>query len=245
MVRMVHRRIFAAAIGLCFFVIGPPGARAQVVVFDQVGIVGEPVELVVRTSGLFSATGGRLVDFELEGEPPARMMTGADGFGYRRFTPRRTGILNVEARADGRRGSGRLLVLDPADPAVLIEVETALKAAVWGDAEREDCRSALESISRRYRVIYVSRWLGADWVRTRIAPAGLPDSVVLPWKGSALLKSLQTKGVQVAALVGSAAIVSEGRSRVDKRFAFEKSRDAILVHRWAEISEQLNTATPH
>ncbi|MFO7708513.1 MAG: hypothetical protein R6V84_10105 [Desulfobacterales bacterium] len=244
MVRMVHRRIFAAAMGLCFFVIGPLGARAQVVVYDQVGIVGEPVDLVVRTSGLFSAAGGRRVDFELEGEPPARVMTGADGFGYRRVTPRRTGLLSVEASADGRRGSGRLLVLDPAEPAVLVEVDTALKAAVWGAAERDDCRSALESISRRYRVIYVSHRLGADWVRTRIAPAGLPDSVVLPWKGVALLKSLQNRGVQVAALVGSAAVVSEGRSRVDKRFAFEKSRGALLVRRWAEISEQLDSATP-
>jgi hypothetical protein len=76
-------------------------------------------------------------------------------------------------------------------------------------------------------------------------PPGCRTRSFCPGRGSALLKSLQTKGVQVAALVGSAAIVSEGRSRVDKRFAFEKSRDAILVHRWAEISEQLNTATPH
>ena len=213
------------------------------VVFDQVGIVGAPAGIAVRTTAFFSADGGRLVELALEGEPLGRVLTGADGFGYRRFTPRRTGLLRIDARSEDREGSGRLLVLDPAEQAVLIEVEAALKATIMGAAAREDCRSALESIRRRYRLIYVSRWLGSDWVRARITAAGLPESIVLPWKGSALLKSLQSKGVQIAALVGSAATASEGRSRVDKRFTFEKSRDAAVVGRWAEIAEQLNSAT--
>lgn len=243
MLRSKHRWLIGAALSFGFLMIGSAGA--QVVVFDQVGIVGVPVNLTVRTTGLFSAAGGRLVDLELEGEPLGRVMTGADGFGYRRVTFQRAGLLSIEARADGRQGSGRLLALNPTDEAVLIEVETALKSTIWGAAERDDCRSALESISRRYRLVYVSRWLGGDFVRTRIAPAGLPESVVLPWKGSALLKSLQNQGVRIAALVGSGDAVSESRSRIDKRFTFEKTRDAVLVSRWSEISEQLNTATSH
>ncbi len=244
MVRKLHRWRIAVAVGLGWFVIGPAGAGAQVAVFDQVGLIGAPVTIAVRTGGLLSADGGRIVDLALAGEPLGRVMTGADGFGYRRVAPERAGLLRIDARSEGRHGSGRLLVLNSTDRAVLIEVETALKATIVGAAERDDCRSALESISRRYRLVYVTRWLGADFSRTRIAPAGLPESVVLPWKGAALLRSLQDQGVQIAALVGSAGVVSAGRSRIEKRFTFEKTREAAVVSRWAEISEQLNSATP-
>lgn len=242
--KLIPRWVIGVAVSLGCFAIWPMAGGAQVVVFDQVGIVGVPVSLAVRTTSLFAAAGGRVVDLELEGEPLGRVMTGADGFGYRRVTPRRAGLLNIAARSKGRQGSGRLLVLEPAEQAVLIELETALKATLFGAAERDDCRSALESIGRRHRLVYVSRWIGADFARTRVAPAGLPDSVVLAWKGSAVLTSLQNQGVQIAALVGSAGVAAEGRSRIEKRFTFEKSRGAVLVGRWSEISEQLNSETP-
>ena len=245
MLKRAHRWLIGVVASLGFFVFGSSGAAAQVVVFDQAGMVGVPVNVAVRTAGLFSAAGGRLVDLELAGEPLGRLMTGADGFGYRRFTPAQAGLLNLEAIAEGHRASGRLLVLNPTEQAVLIEVETALKAMIWGADGREDCRSALESIGRRYRLIYISRWLGADFVRARIAPAGLPETVVLPWKGVATLKSLQHQGVPIAALVGSEPAVSEARSRIEQRFTFEKTRDAILVSRGAEISDRLNSPASH
>ncbi len=241
--RMISRWLIGVALSLECFAVGPAAAGAQVVVFDQVGIVGVPVTLTVRTTRLFADAGGRMVELELESEPLGRVMTGGDGLGYRRVTPRRAGLLNLAARAEGRQASGRLLVLEPTEQVVLIELETALKATIWGAAERDDCRSALESIGRRYRLVYVSRWLGADFARTRIAPAGLPESVVLAWKGSALPASLQHQGVRIAALVGSAAAAA-GRSRIGTRFTFEKSRDAVYVNRWSEIADKLNSAAP-
>lgn len=233
----------ALAAGLLTMLIGAAGgAAAQVVVFDQVGRLGEPTRLAVRTTRLLAADGGRLVDLSLEGEPLGRLMTGADGFGYRRVTPQRAGLLKLEARTDEHRGEGRLLVLAPEDAVVLIELETVLMSLVAGAAEREDCRRSLEALGRRFRLIYVARWLGADWPRARIAPAGLPESVVLTWKGGALLRSLRDQGVAVAALVGSAAVAAEGRSQVEQRFSFEKTRDAAVVTRWEEISGKLGAA---
>ncbi len=243
MSKFLQRWVVAAALTLAAVITGPGGAGAQVVVFDRVGVLGNPVNLAVRTSGLFSAEGGKLVDLSLDGEPLGRLMTGADGYGYRRVTPQRAGLLTIEARSDGRRGDGRLLVMEAVDQAVLVELESVLKSVVGGAAEREDCRTSLESISRRFRLVYAARWIGADWSRTRIVPAGLPESVVLPWKGSALLRSLQDQGVRIAALVGSAAVVSEGRTRVEQRFSFEKTRDASVVTRWEEISTTLGAAS--
>ena len=240
--RIFQRCALAAAAALVALITGAAGSAAQVVVFDQVGLLGAPVSLAVRTTSLFAADGGRLVDLSLDGEPLGRLMTGADGFGYRRVTPQRRGLLKIEAAADDHRDEGRLLVLAPEEEAVLIELETVLRSVVAGAAEREDCRNGLEAIGRRFRLIYVARWLGADWARARIAPAGLPDSVVLTWRRAALLKSLQDQGVRVTALVGSAAMAAAGRSRVERRFSFEKTRDAAVVTRWEEISRNLDPA---
>ncbi|RPJ72244.1 MAG: hypothetical protein EHM15_09760 [Desulfobacteraceae bacterium] len=240
--RFFQRCALTAAGVLVALIVGVAGSAAQVVVFDQVGLLGAPASLAVRTTRLFSAAGGRLVDLSLDGEPLGRLMTGADGFGYRRVTPQRRGLLKIEAWADDRRGEGRLLVLAPEDEAVLIELETVLMSVVAGAAEREDCRNSLEAIGRRFRLIYVARWLGADWSRDRIAPAGLPESVVLTWRGAALLRSLQDQGARIAALVGSAAVVAEGRSRVERRFSFEKTSEAAVVSRWEEISRNLGAA---
>jgi hypothetical protein len=218
------------------------GAAARVVVFDQVGLLDASVNLAVRTTRLIAADGGRLVDLSLGGEPLGRIMTGADGYGYRRVTPQRAGLLKLEARAGDHRGEGRLLVLAPGEEVVLIELETVLMSLVAGAAEREDCRRSLEALGRRFRLIYVARWMGADWPRARIAPAGLPESVVLAWKGAALLRSLNDQGVRIAALVGSAVVAAEGRSQVERRFSFEKTRDAAVVTRWEEISGKLEAA---
>lgn len=237
--RFFQRCALAAVAGLAAIIIGAAGSAAQVVVFDQVGLLGAPVSLAVRTTSLFAADGGRLVELSLDGESLGRLMTGADGFGYRRVTPQRAGLLKVEARADDRRGEGRLLVVTPEEETVLIELETMLMGLTAGAAAREDCRTGLEAIGRRFRLIYVARWLGSDWSRTRIAPLGLPDSVVLTWTGASLLRSLQAQGVRIAALVGSPAVVAEGRSRVERRFSFEKTREAAVVTRWEEISGKL------
>jgi hypothetical protein len=233
----------AAAAGLAAFLAAASGAAARVVVPDQVGVLGAPVSLVVRTTSLLGSDGGRLVDLSLDGEPLGRLMTGADGYGYRRATPQRAGLLRVEARSEGREAWGRLLVMEPAERAVVIELETVLKAMVAGAAQREECRAGLESISRGFRVIYAARWLGTGWSRTRTIPAGLPESVVIPWKGAALLRSLHDRGIRPFALVGSAAAVSEGRPHVALRFSFEKTRNAAVVSRWEEIARRLEAET--
>jgi hypothetical protein len=76
-----------------------PICTAEVAVLDRVTTVDTPVRLTVLTKGRFFSDGGRLVDLYLEGEHLKRILTGGDGYGYYKITPRSPGYQTIKARS--------------------------------------------------------------------------------------------------------------------------------------------------
>jgi hypothetical protein len=212
---------------------------ADVQVYDRVTTVGTPVRLVVRTTALFMAAGGKLVDIVLEDEHLGRIMTGGDGFGYLRLTPNRAGRLKIAARSHGTEARGLLLVLDRTDRAVLVESETVLKEIHLRPDARESCRIAFESLRQRFQLIFVYRFLGADFSRSRLEKEGLSPSAVIPWKGATSLESLRRREVQIHAVIGSAEMVAAAGAQVPHRISFEKAKGAKTVSGWEELAKAL------
>jgi hypothetical protein len=234
-------RFRCLAIFLLFVLLGPPAsaAAAELSVFDRVGTAGTPVTLVVRTTQWFMADGGRRVSISLEGERRGTILTGGDGYGYFRLTPSRSGLLKVSARSDGNEASGLLLVMEKTDRAVLAEAEAVMKEIYLRPDAREACRAAFEYLRRRYRLIFVYRFMGADFSRNLLATEGLLPTVVIPWKGSATLDALREKEVQVHAVIGSAEMVSAAGVQVPFRISFEKAKAATTVSEWSDIEKIL------
>jgi hypothetical protein len=230
------------AIFLISAILGPLAsvAEAELSVFDRVGTVGSPVTLVVRTTKWFMADGGRQVSIALDGERRGTILTGGDGYGYFRLTPGRAGLLKVSARSDDDEASGLLLVMEKTDRAVLAEVETVMKEIYLRPDAREACRMAFESVRRRYRLIFVYRFMGADFSRNRLAKERLLPAVVIPWKGMTTLDSLQAKGVQIHAVIGSAEMVTAAGAQVPFRISFEKAKGATTVLEWNDIEKMLD-----
>ena len=104
-----------------------------VIVYDRVTTVGTPVYLKVLTKGRIFADGGRLVEFYLDDKRFGKNLTGGDGYGYRKYEPRRAGIINIRATSKGESGSGLLLVMKKSEKAVLIEIEGGFKDAYISD----------------------------------------------------------------------------------------------------------------
>ena len=229
------------AMALLSALLGPTAsvAGAEVSVFDRVGTVGTTVTLVVRTTDFFMADGGRTVSISLDGERLGTILTGGDGYGYFRLAPRRAGLLRVSARSGETEASGWLLVMEKTDRAVLVEVETVMKEIYLRPDAREACRMAFESLRRRYRLIFVHRFMGADFSRSRLAKEGLAPAVVIPWKGAATLESLREKEVQVHAVIGSAETVAAAGAQVPHRISFEKAKGAVVVSEWSDIEKRL------
>ncbi|MEJ2286133.1 MAG: hypothetical protein P8X85_21355, partial [Desulfobacterales bacterium] len=84
MKKIILQLIFSMTIVLSLVSVCP----ADVAVLDGVTTVNTPIRITVMTRSRFFAAGGRLVDLYLDGEHLKRILTGGDGYGYLKITPR-------------------------------------------------------------------------------------------------------------------------------------------------------------
>jgi hypothetical protein len=219
----------------------PAAAAGEVTVFDRVSTVGTPVDLTVRTTRWWMADGGRSVEVFLDERPLGRILTGADGYGYLRVAPESGGLRRVRARTPSTEAAGLLLAMGEGERAVMIELETLLKAVYLKEPSAEGCGEALKWLAGRYRLIYVFRFMGAGLARNRLAHEGFPESAVLRWTGRPLLESLASRGVRVHAVVGAPEISAAARGHAPRRFSFEKAKDkeSEQVLDWRELLEKM------
>ena len=221
-----------------------PFGRSEVVVFDGVTTVQTPIRITVLTKGRIFSQGGRLVDIYLDGSHLKKILTGADGYGYLKYIPQNPGLEEINARSDADSSSGLILVMDKSEKAVIIDVAGAFKDAIFSKAIREDSRKVVTALSQDYKIIYLSRYVGQGISRSWLEQEDFPNSVILPWQGPESLKSLEKKGVQLYAVIGSDTVISAAKKHVAHRYTFEESKDGKIVKDWDEILKLLQPAAP-
>ena len=224
---------------ILFALIAVPVSHASVVVFDRVTTIGTPVSIGVLTQSGFFASGGRLVDIYLNDDHLKTILTGGDGYGYLKFTPQVTGLIKITAQSDHSEGDGWLLVLSKSDKVILIETESAFKDGMFSDAIRKSSQEVINRLSEKYSIIYLNRFVGRRLIAAWLEKNGFPQSVILPWKGAKSLSSLEKKGVQLHAIIGSTGVLASARHYIDHRFSFEKTRDGKTVKDWTEVLDLL------
>jgi hypothetical protein len=217
---------------------------SAVIVYDQVTTVGTPVFLKVLTRGRIFADGGRLVEFYLDDKSIGKNLTGGDGYGYRKYTPDRAGIIKVSARSKGENGSGLLLAMKKSEKAVLIEIEGGFKDAFISQIAAMAHRRAIDALVKKYRVIYLCRFIGTQMAKNWLRDGEFPDGPVLRWRGVQELIALKKRGIQLYAIIGSAGIISEAAEHIERRYTFEQTNNGQTVKDWQEISELLLKSTP-
>jgi hypothetical protein len=216
--------------------------RGEVVVFDDVSTVQTPIRIKVLTKSRFFAQGGRLVDIYLEGTHLKRILTGGDGYGYFKYTPQNAGLNSIEARSDADSASGLHLITNKNDKVVIIDIEGAFKDALFSEEIRANSQKAVKSLSKNYKIIYISRYVGKGVSRSLLQKEDFPESVILRWQGTRTITSLKRKGVLLEAAIGSAVVISAAKKHIANRFTFEKSKDGKVVKDWDEILDLLEPA---
>ena len=212
---------------------------AEVAVLDRVTTVNTPIYITVLTKGRFFSEGGRLVDLYLDDEHLKRIMTGGDGYGYYKITPRSPGYRRIKARSNSDSAEGLLLVMTKKDRAIAIEVEQGFKTAVFSEEIKQNSVEAVKKLSKQYKIIYLSSYVGKSITATWLGNQGYPESVILGWKGASTLKALKKRGIQVEAIIGSPAVMSAAARLIENRFTFEKAKDGTMVKDWDEILKHL------
>jgi len=216
-----------------------PGCRGEVAVLDRVTTVNTPIRITVLTKSRFFSAGGRLVDVYLDDKHLKRILTGGDGYGYLKYTPRSPGYQKIKARSNSDSAEGLLLVMTKNDRAIVIEVEEGFKTAVFSDEIKQSSLKVVKTLSKKYKIIYLSRYLGKRITATWLEKQSFPKSVILNWQGSNTLTVLKKKGIQLHAIIGSTAVISEAAKKIENRFTFEKTKDGTTVKDWDEILELL------
>ena len=217
-------------------------SRSEVVVFDRVTTVDTPVRIKVLTKGRFFAAGGRLVDIYLDNDHLKRILTGGDGYGYLKYTPRRKGLTEIRARSGSDLASGLILSMTKGEKALIIEMEEGFKDAVFSAEFRESSLKAVNAIAKNFKIIYLSRYMGKGLTGRWLEEQKLPKSVILRWRGSRMLATLKEKGINLHAIVGSPTVISAAAKHVEKRYTFDKSKDGVTVKDWDEILKMLEVS---
>jgi len=233
--KLILPLIFCMAAG--FYAV--PDCRGEVVVLDLVTTVKTPTHITVLTKNRFFPAGGRLVDIFLDDEHLKRILTGGDGYGYLKYTPRSPGYKKIKASSNSDSAEGLLLVMTKKDRALAIEVEEGFKTAVFSEEIKQSSLRVLETLGKKYKIIYLSRYVGKRITGNWLEKQGFPKSVILGWQGSGTLRALKKKGIQLHAIIGSTAVISEAAKDIENRFAFEKTKDGTTVKDWDEILEHL------
>lgn len=224
---------------ILFILIVVPASHSKVVVFDQVTTVQTPIKIRVLTRDGFFSAGGRMVDIYLDNNLLKKILTGGDGYGYLKYTPREPGLKKITARSSTDNGTGRILVMNDNEKAIIIETEGAFKDTVFSDEIRESSQKAVKSLSENYKIIYLSRFLGKDITGSWLEKQNFPKSVILRWRGPKTLENLKKNNVQLHAIIGSSDVISAVKEQIEKRFSFEKTKDGKTVKDWDEILQLL------
>jgi hypothetical protein len=228
----------------CSVVLPTTQSWGAVIVYDQVTTVNSPVYLKVLTKGRFFADGGRLVEFFLDDKSFGKNLTGGDGYGYRKYTPEAPGIIKVQARSKGESGGGLLLVMKKSEKVIFIEIEGGFKDAFISDIAAGASRRAVQSLLKKYRVIYISRYTGLRMAREWLDEHEFPEAPVLRWQGQKMLSALKEKGIHLYAIIGSAGVVAEAEEHIEKRYSFEQTQKGQIVKDWEEVFEFLPESAP-
>ena len=231
--------ISAVLVMWVLWLLPPPAAAGAVVVYDGVTSVHTPVFLRVQTRSAWFPQGGRRISFFMDGDELGRGLSGADGYGYWKVTPRRRGLRRVQAASDGDRGHGLLLVLGRREQAVVIEIEGGLRLALLSQEVRDQSRRALQAIARRHPLIYLSRMMGTAVFRQWLAAGKFPLAPVMRWRGETVLQDLHDRGVRLRAFVGSSGLLPSALQYTRDAFTFEESDTGTPVSTWQEIVDEL------
>ena len=218
--------------------------HGEMVVFDRVTTVKKDIRLVVLTKGFLMADGGQLVDLYLDDRHLKKILTGGDGYGYLKYTPRDPGLKEIRARSDTGSATGLLLVMSKSEQAIIIDIESSFKDAVFSEEIRENSQRAVKALSKNYKIIYLSRYVGKGIGRGWLEKENFPESVILRWQGPGIFSALEERGVRLKAVIGSEDVISAAAKYVENRYTFEKTKDGKTVKDWDEILKLLQTTPP-
>ena len=226
----------ACCLVLTFFSSG--AASAGVTVFDTVAMVNEPVKFKALTKGRFFPEGGKLVTFHVDGRNIGTTLSGGDGYAFMKYKSSSRGVKVLKVESGDSTDEGALLITGSKDKVILIAIESALFDSMLSFKPSEKGRDALNKLSKKFKIIYVSTLIGMKQSRNWLHEHEFPSSSVLKWEGAELIDDLQGKHIPLHAIIGSPDVLTDAPG-IEKRFSFIETEDGREVKDWDALIDKL------
>jgi hypothetical protein len=166
------------------------------------------------------------------------VLTGADGYGFLKYTATTTGTFNLTARTSNGSDSAQLRVVAATDRTVLFEIEPILWRSLAGDLAA--ARRVMARVAAGYELVYLCGLMGRRAAGRLISDRGLPARIVLQGKGRDQLARLRHRGIRIHAVVGAPALIDAARGLTTRRISFERHVPAVQVDTWDDLWKHLN-----
>jgi hypothetical protein len=238
--RKNHLSLFTAIFLISFFHVFVHEVSAGVIVYDTVTSSSQTVTLRARTKGRFFSEGGKLVSFYIDEKHIGTTLSGGDGYAFLKYLPPSSGLKHVTAKQGDNKDKGILLVTKRSDKVFLVEIDSTLFLPQVRDMFKpsEESKEATQSLSERFRIIYITTLIGMQKSRKWLYDNNFPPAPVLRWRGARMIADLQKQGVKPYAIIGSPALLSEAPD-IEKRFSFDDTENGRAAKDWDHLMKLL------
>jgi hypothetical protein len=195
----------------------------------------------VLTKGRFFPAGGKRVTVHIGKEAPQPMLTGGDGYGRLKYVPTKTGMIKLVVKYGPETDTANLLVMDKEDRALLVEIDAGLRGGLFSPHPLPDSREVLDTLSRKYRLIYLHGMIGRYPSKKWLEANRYPEGIILKNRGATTVRLLHQRKVHMIGIVGSSKLASAAAPYVQIALAFEVAPDVTTVDGWEEIQNVLKT----
>jgi len=233
--------VFYSIVSAVILLLQVSECRGDVMVFDAVTTLDHPIFIRVLTKGRFFPAGGKRVTVHIGREAPQPMLTGGDGYGRLKYVPTKTGMIKLVVKYGPETDTANLLVMDKEDRALLVEIDAGLRAGPFSPHPLPDSREVLDTLSRKYRLIYLHGMIGRYPSKKWLEANRYPEGIILKNRGAIIVRLLHQRKAHMIGIVGSSKLASAAAPYVQIALAFEVAPDVTTVDGWKEIQNVLKT----
>ncbi len=232
--------VFYSIVSAVILLLQVSECRGDVMVFDAVTTLEHPIFIRVLTKGRFFPAGGKRVTVHIGREAPQPMLTGGDGYGRLKYVPTKTGMIKLVVKYGPETDTANLLVMDKEDRALLVEIDAGLRTGPFSPHPLPDSREVLDTLSRKYRLIYLHGMIGRYSSKKWLEANRYPEGIILKNRGATTVILLHQRKAHMIGIVGSSKLASAAAPYVQIALAFEVAPDVTTVDGWKEIGNVID-----
>lgn len=232
-------RVMALLVSIFLFFVFPANALSDIIVHDMVIPTGKKILLKAEVKGKLFSKGGEVVEFFVNEKSIGKSLSGGDGFAFKQFTPLKTGMYTIKARAGKEEGKGLLFSLKKGAKIVFIDVEGSLLERFSQEPKKES-QKVIKSINKRYPVVFLQTGaLSSKAIKKWLKKNKFVISPVIPWDQGVVFNEIIEQGFKIKAVIGGPYVIESAKDFKPLVFSFVDVEGSVEVRDWEEIRKKL------